>query len=93
MLFAEIEKLCQQAGLEVLEQMPIQYGVKIMVKQGYRKAEANVFYGKKGYSIVISPKTGTDKNLNELLHQILFTFFFPKPITEEISLIGYISPN
>lgn len=93
MLFAEIEKLCQQVGLEMLEQIPIQYGVKIIVKQGYRKAEANVFYGKKGYSVVISPKTGTDKNLNELLHQILFDFFFPKTIIEEVSLVGFISPN
>ncbi len=93
MLFSEIEKLCQQVGLEILEQLPIQYGVKIMVKQGYRKAEANVFYGKKGYSVVISPKTGTDKNLNELLHQILFDFFFPKPVIEEISLTGFISLN
>lgn len=92
-LNAEIEKLCQQVGLEILEQKPIQYGLKIIVKQGYRKAEANVFYGKKGYSVVISPKTGTDQNLNELLHQVLFDFFFPKPITEDISLIGFISPN
>lgn len=93
MLFAEIEKLCQQVGLEMLEQIPIQYGVKIIVKQSYRKAEANVFYGKKGYSVVISPKTGTDKNLNELLHQILFDFFFPKTIIKEVPLVGFISPN
>jgi hypothetical protein len=92
-LFSEIEKLCQQVGLELLEQIPIHYGVKIMVKQGYRKAEANVFYGKKGFSVVISPKTGTDKNLNELLHQVLFDFFFPKPILGEIPLVGFISPN
>lgn len=92
-LYVEIEKLCQQVGLELLEQKPIQYGVKVMVKQGYRKAEVNVFYGKKGYSVVISPKTGTDKALNELLHQVLFNFFFPKPITESISLVGFISPN
>ena len=92
-LYTEIEKLCQQIGLELLEQKPIQYGVKVMVKQGYRKGEVNVFYGKKGYSVVTSPKTGTDKTLNELLHQVLFNFFFPKPITENISLVGFISPN
>jgi hypothetical protein len=93
MLQTEIETLCQKVGLILVEQKPIQYGVKVIVKQGYRTAEANVFYGKKGYSVVISPKTGTDKNLNELLHQMLFNFLFPEPITEEIPLVGFISQN
>lgn len=92
-LFTELEELCTQVGLELLEQKPIQYGVKIVAKQGYRKAEVNVFYGKKGYSVVISPKTGTDNDLNQLLHQTVFGFLFPKPIPEEISLVGFISPN
>ncbi|PWK16959.1 VirE-like protein [Arcicella aurantiaca] len=92
-LFTEIEKLCTQVGLELLEQKPIQYGVKIIAKQGYRKAEVNVFYGKKGYSVVVSPKTGIDDKLNQLLHQTIFDFLFPKPIPEEVSLVGFISPN
>ncbi|MEA5402989.1 hypothetical protein VB776_08690 [Arcicella sp. DC2W] len=32
-----LEKLCTNAGLVLLEKQSIQYGVKIIVKQGYRR--------------------------------------------------------
>ncbi|MEA5259545.1 CRISPR-associated primase-polymerase type B [Arcicella aquatica] len=93
LLEPELEKLCTNAGFVLLEKQPIQYGIKIMAKQGYRKAEVNIFYGKKGYSVVISPKTGTDKDLNELLHGILYNFLFPSPIVENITFADFISQN
>ena len=54
-------------GLEVYEVVNIQYGKKIRAKLGMKTAEVNLFYGKKGFSAVISPKTGTNDALNRLL--------------------------
>ncbi|AYQ36646.1 hypothetical protein DTQ70_30450 (plasmid) [Runella sp. SP2] len=89
----EIDVLCQKAGLEVFEKMPIQYGIKVLVKQGYRKAEVNVFFGKRGFSVVKSPKTGTDAALMDLLYGILYAHLFPAPISENVPLVSYLSAN
>ena len=49
----------------------IHYGKKILFEAGSHKAEINVFYGKKGYSIVVTSKSGTHTELGNLCKQIL----------------------
>lgn len=56
-----------EVGLEVYEILNIQYGKKIRARLGLKKAEVNLFYGHRGFSVVVSPKTGTDAALNQLL--------------------------
>lgn len=56
-----------EVGLDVYEILNIQYGKKIRARLGLRKAEVNLFYGHRGFSVVLSPKTGTDAKLNQLL--------------------------
>lgn len=34
---------------------------------GLKRAELNLFFGKKGFSVVCSPRTGTDSELNQLM--------------------------
>ena len=34
---------------------------------GLKKAEVNLFYGKRGFTVVKSPRSGTDATLNGLL--------------------------
>ncbi|GEM_PF-4480513 len=34
----------------------------------------NIFYGKRGFSVVQSPKTGTDKDANELMVDVINSF-------------------
>ena len=64
-----------------------------MVKQGYRKAEVNVFFGKRGFSVVKSPKTGTDAALMDLLYGILFAHLFPVPVSTDVPLVSYLTAN
>jgi hypothetical protein len=49
----------------------IHYGKKVLFEAGNHLAEVNVFYGKKGYSIVVTSKTGTNSELGNLCRQIL----------------------
>lgn len=56
-----------EMGMEVYEVINIQYGKKVRARVGSKKAEVNIFYGKKGFSVVLSPRTGTDAELNQLL--------------------------
>ena len=65
----------EQAGLQVTDIINIQYGKKIKTKVGLRLAETNVFYGRKGYSVIISPRTGTNTELNEVVCQLIKSYF------------------
>ena len=44
-----------------------------------RWAEINIFYGKKGFSIVKSSKSGSNDELADILHQVLTNLFFELP--------------
>ncbi len=72
----DIKLLCIENQLDLVAILPINYGLKIQIKQGYKSAEINVFYGKKGYTVVRSPKTGSDAVLAErffgLMNEMLF---------------------
>jgi len=89
----QIDVLCQQVGLEVVEKQPIQYGLKVMVRQGHRKAELNVFFGKRGFSVVKSPKTGADMALMDLLYGTIYHYLFPPKIAEDVPLEYFLSVN
>jgi len=53
------------------EILGIHYGKKFKFVLGQKKAEVNLFYGKKGYSVVISPRNGTDPELNKVCWQLM----------------------
>ena len=59
---AEIEKL----GLKIKEIKDINYGKKIIIELGFRFGEVNLFYGRHGFSVVQSPKSGSDPQLNKI---------------------------
>jgi len=54
----------------------INYGKKFIFLLENREAEINVFYGKKGFSIVQSPRRGTNAELNEITARILGEMLF-----------------
>jgi hypothetical protein len=62
------------AGIAVTEVINIHYGKKIRMKVNFREAEINLFYGKKGYSVVQSPRKGTNDELNELCAELINQF-------------------
>lgn len=66
-IIAALKTFIEEKGITVTEIENIQYAKKIHARLNLRQAEVNLFYGKRGYSVVISPRRGTDDELNELL--------------------------
>lgn len=71
-----IRKLAQTCQLVFEEPRDIQYGRKMIFKKGNAFAELNVFYGKSGYSVVISPKRGSDLALAEVCKELINTIIY-----------------
>lgn len=61
-------------GIEITEVTNISYGKKLRFKIGLRQAEVNIFYGKRGFSVVQSPRTGTDGPTNQLMADVVEAF-------------------
>ena len=55
----------------VTEVCDIQYGKKFKFRLGLKLAEVNVFYGKRGFKVVKSPKSGTNDELNGLMVELI----------------------
>lgn len=71
----ELKKYIEETGIIVTEIVNINYAKKIRMKMGIKLAEVNVFYGKHGFNVVISPRSGTDKNFNEVSSQLIESYF------------------
>lgn len=80
-IMADLRKYIEATGVEVYEVKNIQYGKKIRFRMVQRLAEVNLFYGKRGFSVVQSPRCGTSSELNEMMAQLIDSFL----ITE----VGY----
>ncbi|MCF0201282.1 MAG: virulence protein E [Bacteroidales bacterium] len=72
----DLQRHIEATGVTVTEVININYGKKIRMSLGLKMAEVNVFYGKRGYSVVVSPRTGTNMELNEMMQQYIESFFF-----------------
>lgn len=72
-LVALLESRLPEYGLTLEYATNIQYGKKIRVKSGLKAGEVNVFWGKKGLSVVKSPKQGTDKEIMEALYNLIYS--------------------
>lgn len=71
----ELRAHITQTGVEITEILSIQYGKKIRTRVGTKMAETNVFYGRRGYSVVISPRTGTNPELNDAVADLIKAYF------------------
>lgn len=66
----------QDTGLVVSEIIDIQYGKKIKINMGMKQAEINLFFGKRGFSVVKSPRSGTNAELNDVTAQLIQSFVY-----------------
>ena len=89
----EIRRVCLQNSLEVTNFVPINYGLKIQARQGFRLAEVNLFFGKKGFTLVRSPKTGTDLALADVLYRTLDFMLHPPREAMGVPLSILLTPN
>ena len=65
----------QEVEVCVDEIIDIQYGKKIRAHMGRKLVECNLFFGKKGFSVVASPKRGTDMERNSVLKELITLYF------------------
>lgn len=71
LLEAEILERCQEVGIAVTESQEIQYGKQISFSAGDHLAELNIFFGKRGFSVVKSTKTICSDEFNEIVYQLV----------------------
>lgn len=73
-VMADLARYVEDRGVQLAETVNISYGKKLRFKLGHKQAEINLFYGKRGFSVVVSPRTGTDAEMNRLMAEVLDTF-------------------
>ena len=64
----------EQTGIEVQAIHNIQYAKKIKCRLGLKQAEINLCYGKRGFTVVQSPRCGTSAELNQLVSDLITGF-------------------
>ena len=69
-----LKKYVEEKGIILTAVVNIQYGKKLAFIVAKRKAELNLFYGRRGFTVVQSPKTGTDKDANGLMVDVINSF-------------------
>ena len=70
----DLQTYLEGAGLVVNGIVDIQYGMKIRCSVCLRMSEVNLFYGKRGFNAVVSPRTGTDAEFNDLTRELVLEF-------------------
>lgn len=73
-IMADMKTFIENHDLLVKEIVNISYGKKVKAQLGRKMAEVNVFFGRKGFSVVVSPRSGTDEQLNQLLKDVIDAF-------------------
>lgn len=68
---AEISDQLQTFDLQLIETQPISYGRKMKIANAGIWAELNIFYGKKGFKVVKTTKTGSNATLADLATQVI----------------------
>lgn len=61
----------ENLGVSIDEMIDIHYGKKLRMSGGGQMAEVNIFYGKRGFSVVESPRKGTSGKFNEAIGNII----------------------
>lgn len=70
-VIGDIKKKIEETGIQLSEIINIYYGKKLRLKLGLKQAEINLFYGKRGFSVVKSPRCGTNPELNDLSAELI----------------------
>lgn len=71
-----LRSLTESVGVELYDTKGIQYGIKLMLRTSLLQAEINVFYGKKGFSVVHSPKKGTSQQLGAMMKELVSDYLY-----------------
>lgn len=73
MVLDAMPKLCEQHELVVVETRGIQYGAQVVLGHpDGQRGECNLYYGKRGYTVVRSVKGNTQPMLTEILEKLIW---------------------
>lgn len=73
-IMEDLKLYVEQTGVILYEIQDIQYGKKLRFRMGQKLAEVNLFYGRRGFSVVQTPRGGTSAELNEMMVQLVNSF-------------------
>lgn len=74
-IMQDLQAHLEEHLLQVKAVKPISYGKQIQLQAGLHTSEINLFYGKKGFTVVKTTKTGTNEALTNLAYEIIKHFF------------------
>lgn len=69
-----LKSFVEDTGVLLYETINIQYGKKLRFKVGLKQAEINLFYGRRGFTVVQSPRVGTNEELNALMADLIESY-------------------
>ena len=75
-IIGDIKQHIEETGLVVTEIVNIQYAKQIRVQLGIKKAEVNLFCGKRGFTVVKSTRCGTNPELNEVVAELIQSYLY-----------------
>lgn len=66
-----LRSLIGETGVTISEERNIQYGKQLVLSCQLRKAELNIFFGRRGFSVVEQPRRGTSQQLNSMMGELV----------------------
>lgn len=73
-LMSGLKDFVESTGISMTDEINIQYGKKLRFSAGPKNAEINIFYGKRGYSVVQTPRCGTNIEFNQLMAELINSY-------------------
>lgn len=73
-IMSSLKQYVEERDVVLADVINIQYGKKLRFRIGTKAAEINLFFGKRGFSVVQSPRTGTDAGANALMAEVIESF-------------------
>lgn len=66
-----VRDIIRETGVIISEERNIQYGKQLVLTCKLRKAELNIFFGRRGFSVVAQPRRGTSPQLNSMMGELV----------------------
>jgi hypothetical protein len=80
-------------GLQLKDTLDLNYGRKFIFRYQQLWAEVNVYFGKHGFSVVKSPKSGSDPKLREVIYELVQQLIFdPEGLDQLAKRVGSQPP-
>ena len=70
-VMAGVREVIGSTGVRIAEERNIQYGKQLVLTGNLRRAELNIFFGRRGFSVVEQPRRGTSAEFNSLMGELV----------------------